>query len=92
MNKHTPGPWFVGGATGYINQLSISPSIGCVYGAGEELLANAQLVAAAPELLAALQLMLDVFLDTEGTDGARETEAKEIARAAVAKAFGGACL
>jgi hypothetical protein len=51
QHKHTPGPWFVGGKTGYQNQLKIEPTIGVVYGAGEQLQANAALVAAAPRLL-----------------------------------------
>jgi hypothetical protein len=55
MSKHTPGPWTVGGPTGYINQLEINPCIGVVYGAGEELRANARLIAAAPNLLEALE-------------------------------------
>lgn len=55
MNAHTPGPWSVGGSTGLINQIGISPAIGCAYGAGEEVKANARLIAAAPELLVALK-------------------------------------
>lgn len=51
--KHTPGPWRVGGPTEFINQVTIEPAIGCVYGAGEELKANARLIAAAPGLLEA---------------------------------------
>ncbi len=55
MSKHTPGPWKVGGPTGFRNQCAIEPSICAVYGAGAELEANAQLIAAAPDLLAALK-------------------------------------
>ena len=56
MSKHTPGPWVVrDGGTGYINQIGIDPSIGCAYGAGEEVDANARLIAAAPEMLNALR-------------------------------------
>ena len=51
----TPGPWTVGGPTGFKIQLAIDPSIGCAYGAGEEVIANARLIAAAPELLAFAQ-------------------------------------
>ena len=53
--KFTPGPWYVGGNGGFINQLQIEPTIGCVYGAGDELKANAHLIAAAPDLFAALE-------------------------------------
>ncbi len=55
MNKHTPGPWTVRGPTQYLNQTQIDPSIGCVYGNGDEVAANAALVAAAPEMLDALR-------------------------------------
>lgn len=37
----TPGPWKVGGPTGFVNQISIQPAIGIVYGAGQEIAANA---------------------------------------------------
>jgi hypothetical protein len=60
MSKHTPGPWTVGGPTGYFYQLEINPSIGKVYGAGEELKANARLIAAAPELLEVLEELMSM--------------------------------
>lgn len=59
--SHTPGPWRVGGPTGLVNQVSIEPSIGCVYGAAEEVQANANLVAASPELYAALESALPIL-------------------------------
>ncbi len=49
--QHTPGPWAIGGTGGFSNRLEIEPAIGCVYGAGDEILANARLVIAAPDLL-----------------------------------------
>ena len=57
--KHTAGPWNVGGRTGLMNQVAIDPAIGCAYGAGDELIANARLIAAAPALLAALRMLLE---------------------------------
>lgn len=60
MSKHTPGPWYVGGPTEYCFQLAIEPSIGAAYGGGEEVQANARLIAAAPEMLAALDYALAV--------------------------------
>lgn len=51
---HTPGPWSIAPSQ-YINRLAINPTIGEVYGSGSELAANAALVAAAPDLLAALE-------------------------------------
>lgn len=64
MLNHTPGPWTVRGPTQHVNQIAIDPAIGCAYGAGDEVLANAALMAAAPDLAAALRDLLD---DYEGT-------------------------
>ena len=52
------------------------------------MLANARLIAAAPELLEALEQMVSVFLDTEGRHGESENDAMDAARAAIAKATG----
>ena len=57
MSKHTKGPWHVGGPNKYLNQLTIEPSIGVAYGAGEELYANANVMAAGPDLLEALEAL-----------------------------------
>jgi len=64
MPSHTPGPWTVRGPTGYLNQTAIDPAIGCAYGSGDEVQANAALIAAAPDLAAALR---DLLEDYEGT-------------------------
>lgn len=50
--------------------------------------ADAHLIAAAPCLLKALQLMVDRFLDTEGSYGSFENEALDAAYAAIRKATG----
>jgi len=76
--QHTPGPWTVGEGTGYRNQIAIEPTIGCVYGAGENVKANARLVAAAPDLLEALKGVVRV--------ADRKTVEFDAARAAIAKA------
>lgn len=55
--SHTPGPWSllpVGG-----NRRLIDPGIGEVYGLGRTPDANARLIAAAPDLLAALKEYTD---------------------------------
>lgn len=97
--KFTPGPWSVGGKTGFLNQIAINPSIGCAYGAGEEVIANARLISAAPDLLEALQAIvkrIEYYTnvgsagqpnieDWEYTEGSRDM-AK--ARAAISKATG----
>ena len=53
----------------------------------EEALANARLIAAAPELLEALQIMVKQFTKTPST--LADTEARGKAHAAIAKATGG---
>jgi hypothetical protein len=80
MNKHTKGPWSVGGPTGCLNQIGIDPAIGCAYGAGEEVKANARLIAAAPDLLEALQALMP-GAEAMGWDVSK-------ARAAITKATG----
>lgn len=67
MSKHTPGPWTVTGPNDRINQTGIGrrlPSgandpIACAYGIGPETAANANLIAAAPDLLAVLRMICD---------------------------------
>ena len=66
LSRHTKGPWHVGTGTGFINQVAIEPAIGCAYGAGDEVLANARLMAAAPEMLDALQYALPYLMDAAG--------------------------
>ena len=99
MSKHTPGPWSVVEHDHAICIQTESPSK-TKYGASryaaiggfdrndraqlEEARANARLIAAAPELLEALQKIAGNTYD-EWTNGA---EAARIARAAIAKATG----
>lgn len=96
MDKHTPGPWEehpidstaiqvrAGGAVvaevataSYYTRLSA------------EQVANARLIAAAPELLEALEGLLSA-LDRQMTDPDRLFRSKTAARAVAAKAKGGA--
>jgi len=102
--KHTPGPW-------YINQkYCIGPRpraddqsdgmfrpLADVYGVNRD--ANARLIAAAPDLLDALSVLLNVYsgpdraLCCDGRDctcmgSTRYQEAEHYARAAIAKAEG----
>ncbi len=97
--KHTPGPWMAG----QIGEKDIpifaqGKDIGNVYG-GEvdysEFCSNARLIAAAPEMLEALEAMLDAFgvmrkagVNVLGFETAVEARIK--AHAAIAKATGGA--
>ncbi len=101
--KHTPGPWkplnmFMGltpsvGAMGKQGGFDICPEVvSGIYGSVEESQANARLIAAAPDLLEACQLILANMEDTEDTGTDRECgEYEDIKklRAAIAKATGG---
>lgn len=103
MSKHTPGPWFlaekVQGKHTVTNlrrirserELMEHGAVCEVYGIadGSEADANARLIASAPELLGALQFMVDRFRDTNGSYGVWENEALEAANAAIEKATGG---
>ena len=76
QTKWTPGPWKIGGPTGFVNQISIYPAIGIVYGAGQEIAANARLIAAAPDLVEALQDLCDTLGECGMTEKARAALAK----------------
>jgi hypothetical protein len=70
--KHTPGPWKIGKSPkGLPYQLSIEPSIGCAYGSGDEVKANARLMAAAPDMYEALRAMFDDYAKDDKTVAAK---------------------
>ena len=99
MTKHTPGPWMVepietSGNYDIRQRPAFRPALVWDTGMADETLANAQLVAAAPELLAAL-------VEIEKAEGVYSSDrlahanntiesAQQIARAAIALATGGA--
>ena len=98
MSKHTKGPWeiiehdwaatgIVGGRNDYVCLLKIEPSNDeCEVAMSNRMAANAQLIAAAPELLEALQ---EVFVIGDRlVSDVYGHEFKEKARAAIAKATG----
>ena len=95
--KHTPGPWLIEGRTIYslmhhgwnrgVEVLKNRFWASCYHDRSvtdEEAEANARLIAAAPELLEALQMFLD---DYESSEGDAQSCAR-VARAAIAKATG----
>jgi hypothetical protein len=101
VTKHTPGPWSV--INGNLIRVSPRNNASPICGVhlrgvdGDEAkrrevaLANAHLIAAAPDLLGALKAISDGLRDTESTPGQWMTritkpQAYEIARAAIAKA------
>ena len=92
MTKHTPGPWVIRTAATYRSQVEAIDHKGRAdvvarittprNGAGASD-ANARLIAAAPDLLAALDAAL-AYLVMAGTDHAEPT--RDAIRAAIAKA------
>jgi len=100
MSKHTPGPWVIDHETRPVeicvvyhtnhpnSFVYIRGALGYWDADKDENMANAKLIAAAPELLEALQLMVGTFLDTEGSHSQCEDDATDVARAAIAKATG----
>src|SRR5688500_2102326 len=101
MGEHTPGPWFVERGTIVRYDREANPShwrspavchTGMTHGmgvAGLEDEANARLIAAAPDLLAALREVGRLRLATsEGSLRVRADRMWEIARQAIAKAEG----
>jgi hypothetical protein len=91
MNKHTPGPWHVFKDSSIYSKHADYTLAEMVAGMTvEEWDANARLMAAAPELLEALQSFLN-WSDSVyyGEDTRRElVRAKDKARAAIVKATG----
>lgn len=111
QSKHTPGPWMAYNAIGSRTLTSWRVRSECVNQpcgickmdeslTGEQEIANARLIAAAPDLLSALQELLrvaDAYSDAMREHGrgchelgsdADSNSASGIARAAIAKAIG----
>ncbi len=94
MMRHTPGPWYRDGTTVYaLNPHNFNRFSAQIHGAHtpkSELEAVAQLMQAAPELLEALQGMLEVYGGQYNDDclpkSSSELDLIQQARAAIAKA------
>lgn len=93
MSKHTPGPW---GLDGNLIEGPDGERVACITAYSRRTpkqKANARLIAAAPEMLAALQAVL---AEIEGPDRPHSTDSwlpshlAHQVRAAIAKAEGGA--
>ena len=81
--KHTPGPWHEGSYRSIESQSGTICEVYSHMGIAEAD-ANQKLIAAAPELLAALEWIVNQ------PTGSMYAEVREAARAAIAKATGGA--
>lgn len=90
--QHTPGPW-IQGCEDFPNSGDIYAEDGSliaevfVNGEPESMVANARLIAAAPDLLALLEDWLASFVDS--IEGGEADELVEATRKAISKATGG---
>lgn len=78
MSKHTPGPWFYAESevgTPFVDSESVG-DLSAVALPLDEQKANAHLIAAAPDLLEALEDLLPWLEDARMADGARAAIAK----------------
>lgn len=88
MNKHTQGPWHNNGADIFQGGKKDRLIAFCGYGATNEIEANACLIAAAPELLEALKIIIQFYSDNiENMPVAFQTFA-DLAEQAIKKAKG----
>ena len=89
QSKHTPGPWEVQGST-YItvNSLILAHCKQMGHVALEEAEANSRLIAAAPDLLEALKVAIDIRKNPEGVSFEAVKAFIERAEAVIAKAEG----
>ena len=99
MSKHTPGPWSICSAEPFLfgkkQGEGIGP-IGFVYGPsfaerselGQEAMANARLIAAAPDLLKALQMAFELLQSVPDDYAMPDHPVWGKCRAAIAKATG----
>lgn len=90
MSAHTPGPWqFIDILGACIVRAGQREVLAYRHSPDAENKANARLIAAAPELLAALELIAEQSSEGAGSTGPAGWFGA-IARAAIAKATGGA--
>ena len=94
MNKHTPGPWTFyddsnDGKTNRIEIVAIGKTVAHIYhSVPTEDLPNARLIAAAPDLLEALQAIVKSLADQDDEGLIEHAQQMIDARAAIAKATG----
>lgn len=90
MKKHTPGPWHVDYDHGMtVRETHGKHQIVVLNKCRKEFAGNAHLISAAPELLQALVMMVEIFGLLEDWSIQSEQDATEMARAAINKAVGG---
>lgn len=93
MTGHTPGPWRAKGAEVYCGRLRVCSQVNAadaslnIGGSVERSHANARLIAAAPDLLEALEGVIP-YLEEDPDDEGDYNERIRTVRAAIAKAKG----
>jgi len=87
--KHTPGPWRIELYENFIVSGTISIATTCHNPDRETTKANARLIAAAPDLLEALQVMLEHAYEEDWDMGQNGNYCIDVATAAIAKATRG---
>lgn len=92
MSSHTPGPWTAGSKTVRAPETEdrLPLDVRLFGGNANDHRANARLIAAAPELLQALQLLHDDIAEYARLNnlGGFDNHVMKLARAAIAKATG----
>ena len=92
MSKHTPGPWvsirYLDSRFYELGSNEFHARLAFTHGEGDTDEANMRLIAAAPDLLKALESMLQSFLITQSLDDYPIDAPCNKARAAIAKAKG----
>lgn len=88
--NHTPGPWHSGGCTIYAGSYRVAQTWDAEYDGmpTHQMEADAGLISAAPELLAALEGILQWWMESDGGDD-MPVDLFDGAQAAIAKAKGG---
>jgi hypothetical protein len=78
MKTHTPGPWHLVSHRPNLVKVETARVVVCdsFGGLSDETLANARLIASAPDLLAALERLTHPMADDDDLDYAREVIAK----------------
>jgi len=65
MSNHTPGTWEAKDQWGYIKVHSADNGVCVIHGLDSKAQANARLIASAPDMLDALQAIVDAFGDRD---------------------------
>ena len=88
IHTHTPGPWSQSGCAIYAGEIPVAGIIGITWDKMVENQANINLISAAPDMLEALQMLVELEPNAEAEVCSYERGCWKHARAAIAKATG----